>query len=214
MPTLLEQLNDDLSRLSAQALASLVQVHNGRRGAGAGSIWHGDGLIVTNAHVVLTRHGTVSDALSVTLQDGRDLPARVLATDTDHDLAALRVQAAGLPTIQIGDSRRLHPGDLVLALGYPFGVAGGATSGVVIGMGAHLPELGDARREWIAASLHLRPGHSGGPLLDSEGRLVGINTLMTGPEVGAAVPSHVVVEFLKRALGRPAGPPPSGMVVV
>lgn len=214
MPNLLEQLNDDLARLSAQALASLVQIHNGRRGAGAGSIWHADGLIVTNAHVVLARHGQVSDALSVTLQDGRELPARVLATDTAHDLAALRVQAAGLPTIEIGDSRRLHPGDLVLALGYPFGVKGGATSGVVIGTGAHLPELGDAHREWIAASLHLRPGHSGGPMVDSQGRLVGINTLMTGPEVGAAVPVHIAVEFLKRVLGRPASPPPDITVQV
>jgi serine protease Do len=214
MSTLLEQLNDDLAQISAHALASLVQIHNGQRGAGAGSIWHADGLIVTNAHVVLTRHGQVADTLSVTLQDGRELPARVLATDTTHDLAALRVQAARLPTIEIGDSRRLHPGDLVLALGYPFGVKGGATSGVVIGTGAHLPELGDARREWIAASLHLRPGHSGGPMLDSQGRLIGINTLMTGPEVGAAVPVHIAVEFLKRVLGRPADPPPSPVVVV
>lgn len=215
MQNILQQLNDDLARLSEQALASLVQIHNGARGAGAGSIWHADGLIVTNAHVVLNQRGQVTSALTVTLQDGREFPARVLAYDTTYDLAALRVQATGLPTVDLGDSRRLRAGDLVLALGYPFGIKGGATSGVVIGTGAHLPELGDARREWIAAGLHLRPGHSGGPMLDSQGRLVGINTLMTGPEVGAAVPSHVAVDFLKRALGRePAAPPPSATVHV
>lgn len=214
MSNLLEQLNDDLARLNDLALASLVQIHNGRRGAGAGSIWHADGLIVTNAHVVLTRQGQVADSLSVTLQDGREFPARLLAHDTLYDLAALRVQATGLPTVALSDSRRLRAGDLVLALGYPFGVKGGATSGVVIGTGAHLPELGDARREWIAAGLHLRPGHSGGPMLDSEGRLVGINTLMTGPEVGAAVPVHIAVDFLKRALGREAAAPPANATVL
>ncbi|HXF64273.1 MAG TPA: trypsin-like peptidase domain-containing protein [Caldilineaceae bacterium] len=213
MSNLLQQLNNELAAISERALESLVQVHNGQRGAGAGSIWHGDGLIVTNAHVVLQQSGRVAHALSVTLRDGRELPARVLAYDAEHDLAALRIDADGLPAVELGDSRRLQPGDLVLALGFPFGIRGGATSGVVIGAGAHLPELGDARREWIAASLHLRPGHSGGPMVDSRGRLVGINTLMTGPEVGVAVPVHVAVRFLKQALGRPSAPPP-GVVTV
>lgn len=213
MPNLLEELNHDLARLSEGVLSSLVQVHNGRHGAGAGSVWHADGLILTNAHVVTSRHGKVADSLSVTLRDGSELPARVLAHDPVHDLAALRVQAVDLPTIPLGDSRRLRPGDLVLALGYPYGVQGGATSGVVIGMGADLPELGDAAREWIVAGLHLRPGHSGGPMVDSQGRLIGINTLMTGPEVGAAVPVHVVVEFLKRTLGRRPDPSPQPATV-
>ena len=67
---------------------------------------------------------------------------------------------------------------------------------MVIGSGAQLPEIGDNKRDWIAASLHLRPGHSGGPLVDSRGRLVGINTLMNGPEVGVAIPVHVAEAFL------------------
>lgn len=213
MSNLLQLLNEDLAAISEKALESLVQVHNGQRGAGAGSIWHSDGLIVTNAHVVLQQSGRVAHTLAVTLRDGREFPARVLAYDAEHDLAALRIDAAGLPAVELGDSRQLQPGDLVLALGFPFGIRGGATSGVVIGSGAHLPELGDARREWIAASLHLRPGHSGGPMVDSRGRLVGINTLMTGPEVGVAVPVHVAVRFLKQALGRPSAPPP-GVVTV
>jgi S1-C subfamily serine protease len=102
----------------------------------------------------------------------------------------------------LGDSRKLRAGDLVLALGFPWGVNGGATTGVVIGVGPGLPELDASGREWIVASLHLRPGHSGGPLVNSQGRLVGVNTLMNGPDVGVAVPVHVAVEFLKRSLAQ------------
>ena len=101
--------------------------------------------------------------------------------------------------IAIGDSQRLQAGELVLALGFPWGVTGGATSGVVIGVGAGLPELRGDGREWLAASLHLRPGHSGGPMIDALGRLVGINTMMNGPDVGVAVPVHVAKRFLKQA---------------
>ncbi len=126
--------------------------------------------------------------LSVVLPDGRELPAKVLAEDLDYDLAALRVDASDLPTIELGDSRRLQAGDVVLALGFPFGVTGGATTGVVIGSGTNLPELANSGREWIAASLHLRPGHSGGSMVDAQGRLVGINTMMNGPDVGYGCP--------------------------
>jgi S1-C subfamily serine protease len=82
-------------------------------------------------------------------------------------------------------------------LGFPWGIKGGATTGVVIGNGDDLQELGDGKREWIAASLHLRPGHSGGPMVDSQGKIIGINTLMNGPEVGVAIPVHIAEEFLK-----------------
>lgn len=213
--TLLQQLNAEVAALNDQVLTSLVQIHNGRRGAGAGAIWQSDGLILTNAHVVVTRHGNASQELSVTLRDGRELPARVLAYDAERDLAALRVEADDLPSIELGDSRQLHAGDLVFALGFPFGIKGGATSGIIIGTGANLPELGDARREWVAASLHLRPGHSGGPMVDAQGRLIGINTLMNGPDVGVAVPVHVAVEFVKRVLGQhQATPSPMPNTVV
>ena len=86
-------------------------------------------------------------------------------------------------------------------MGHPWGVAGAATGGVVIGVGTDLPEMPLTDREWIAVSLRLRPGHSGGPLVDAEGRLVGINTMMVGPEVGMAVPVHVIKDFLKLELG-------------
>jgi S1-C subfamily serine protease len=79
-------------------------------------------------------------------------------------------------------------------------VTGAATGGVVIGVGAEWPEMPRSGREWVVVSLHLRPGHSGGPLVDTQGHLVGINTLMTGPDVGVAVPVHVVKAFLRQTL--------------
>lgn len=194
---LLQQLNDALADTIDTVCASLVQIVNGR-GAGAGTIWHADGLIITNAHVVRGRHG-----LHVVLPDGRRLPATVIAYDEALDLAALSVPASGLPTIELGDSRALKPGQWVMAVGHPWGVRGAVTSGVVIGVGAQLPEVGEAQpgREWIALDLHMRPGHSGGPVVDANGRLVGINTMITGPDVGFAIPVHTVKRFLKETLG-------------
>jgi serine protease Do len=191
---MLHQLNLDMSGLVENVRRSLVQVSNGRRGTGAGTVWHPDGLILTNAHVVGRRN------LRVTLPDGRTLPAWLLAHDPALDVAALKVDATGLPTVELGKSKQLQPGQWVLALGHPWGVAGAVTAGVVIGVGLPL-EMQLPRRELIQVSLHLRPGHSGGPLVDARGRLVGINTMMAGPDVGLAVPVHVVKGFLREALG-------------
>lgn len=202
MTNVLTRFSDGLAAVSQEGLRSLVRIRNGRQGVGSGTIWHADGLIVTNFHVIGGRaRGRISmgGALSVVLPDERELPATVLAHRAEYDLAALRVHATGLPTIELGDSRSLQAGQLVLALGFPWGVTGGATTGVVIGVGKGLPELGGDEREWLAASLHLRPGHSGGPMIDSAGRLVGINTMMNGPEVGVAIPVHVAKAFLKQA---------------
>ena len=196
MATVLTTLNSDLAALGARVLPGMVEIRNGQRGIGAGTVWHADGLILTNAHVV------ERGALHVTTWDGRTAPARVLAVDKERDLAALRVDLTGLPTIALGDSRRLRPGDMVVAFGHPWGVAGAATAGIVISTGNQLADFAAGEREWIAAGLRLRPGHSGGPMVDVHGRLIGINTLMNGPQVGAAVPVHVVVAFLKERVKR------------
>ena len=196
---MLRELNNDLEEIVTRVRRSLVHVHNGRRGAGSGTIWHADGLVVTNAHVV--GHGPVK----VELQDGRTFPAQILAQNVEQDLAALRLEGAGiadLPAIQLGDSRALRPGEWVVALGYPWGVAGAATAGIVIGMSAHRPEMPGNGRDWISLSLHLRPGHSGGPLVDARGRLVGINTMMTGPDTGLAIPVDAAKAFLETVPGR------------
>jgi S1-C subfamily serine protease len=205
MSDLLVQLAADLAAVSEVALRSLVRIRNGREGVGAGAIWHANGLIVTNYHVVegYRRHTHQPGALFVVLPDGRQLPATVLASNATTDLAALCIQATDLPPITLGDSQQLQAGQLVLALGFPWGVAGGATTGVLIGSAARLPEGRGDQREWLAASLHLRPGHSGGPMVDTQGRLIGINTMMNGPDVGVAVPVHVAKAFLRSALAPP-----------
>ena len=195
MPTLLQKLNAEMGEVATAARRSLVQVRDGKRGLGSGIIWHADGLIITNAHVVKTR------SPQVVLPDGSTQTARLLAHDSARDVAALMIDASGLDAIELGQSKCLRAGQWVTALGHPWGVAGAATGGVVIGVGADLPEMPLTEREWIAVSLRLRPGHSGGPLVDAEGRLVGINTMMVGPEVGMAVPVHVIKDFLKQKLG-------------
>ena len=111
------------------------------------------------------------------------------------------MEASDLPTIDLGESSRVKPGQLVLAMGHPWGVVGAVAAGVVIGVGAHWPEMPSSQRDFVVVSLKLRPGNSGGPLVDVHGRLVGINSMITGPEVGMAVPVHVAKVFLRDAIG-------------
>lgn len=192
------EINAAAGSVADRVYESLVQVRNGKRGAGAGTIWHPQGLVVTNAHVA------GRGPLHVELTDGRIFPAQILASSPELDLAALRIDPADLstdlPTIQLTDSRAVRAGQFVMAFGHPWGVTGAATAGVVIGMGREWPEMPPAKRDWIVVSLHMRPGHSGGPLVDVRGRLLGINTMINGPDVGFAIPVHVIVDFLKRAL--------------
>jgi S1-C subfamily serine protease len=198
MSALFQQLNQELAEVISGVQKSVVQVRDPSRGAGAGTIWHPDGLIVTNAHVV--QRGP----LQVALLGGRVLPATLLARDDEHDLAALSVEANGLPIIQPGSSRRLQAGQWVFAVGHPWGIANAATGGIVIGVGRYIPEMPSARNDWVVVDLHLRPGNSGGPLVDVAGRLVGVNTIMTGPGVGMAVAVDAIKAFLRRALGTTA----------
>lgn len=216
MGSLFERLNAELADVVSEAKRSVVQVRlNGRgglRGAGAGTIWHEDGLIMTNAHVIAGRgdpygwggRGTPvgRDRLEVALNDGRVLRAQVIARDDSRDLAALSISAHDLPVVRLGSARRLHAGQWVFALGHPWGVQNAVTGGVVIRVGRGLPEMA-TQGEYVVADLHLRPGNSGGPLVDAEGRLVGVNTLMTGLSVGVAVTVDSVKEFLKGSLGIP-----------
>lgn len=185
------ELDVDSASVVDEVCKSLVQVRNGKRGVGAGTIWHSQGLIVTNAHVA------GREPLEVELADGRVFDAEILSVDRDRDLAALRIQAEGLPAARLADSRAVRPGQWVIALGHPWGITDAATGGVIIGSGRQWPEMPPARQDWLVASLHMRPGHSGGPLVDVRGRLLGVNTMINGPDVGFAIPSHVVAEFLK-----------------
>ena len=195
MNKLLEDFNEGMAAAVRDVQRSLVIITNGHRGQGAGTIWHAEGLILTNAHVI------GRGAPQITLEDGRTFPARVLARDKQLDLAALSIEAEDLPTIEPGLSKSLRAGEWVMAIGHPWGVAGAVTAGTVIGVGQSLYAPGGNQQEWVAVSLHMRPGHSGGPLIDAQRRLIGINTMISGPDVGFAVPVHVVKQFLRERLG-------------
>jgi serine protease Do len=192
----IENVGDEIAEHAQRALGSMVSMQSKGRRIGTGTIWHHEGFIVTNAHVA-----DYSRTLSVTLQDGRDASARIIGMDRAQDIAVLSIDAENLPTVEIGDSRQLLPGEFVFSMGFPFGVPDGLTAGVVITVGKWIENGNRSNHDWLIASLRLRPGHSGGPMLDSNGKLVGINTMMHGPDVGAAVPSHVVKASLKKIRG-------------
>lgn len=193
MHAIFESLNQELSQIIRAVQPALVQLTNGHRGSGAGTIWQADGLIITNAHVV-QRH-----APTVTLSNGRTFSSKLVAYDEKLDLAALAIDAADLPTVILGDSQALKAGDWVVALGHPWGIVGAASAGAVIDVGPPL-EWNRSDHQLLQVGIQLRPGHSGGPMLDSNGRLVGINTMISGPQVGYAIPVHVVQRFLQEQL--------------
>ncbi len=138
------------------------------RGQGSGFIVASDGLVLTNAHVV-------RDAKQVTvkLSDRREFPAKVLGSDTSTDIAVLKIDAKGLPTVTLGDPRAVQVGDWVLAIGAPYGFEQTATQGIVSAKGRSLP--GDSYVPFIQTDAAVNPGNSGGPLFDAGGRVVGIN---------------------------------------
>jgi serine protease Do len=138
------------------------------RGQGSGFIVSSDGLILTNAHVVRDAREVM-----VKLADRRELKAKVLGADPATDIAVLRVQATGLPTVRFGDPKTLQVGDYVLAIGAPFGFDQSATAGIVSAKGRSLP--GDAYVPFIQTDAAVNPGNSGGPLFDAAGNVVGIN---------------------------------------
>lgn len=165
-------------------------------GAGSGLVWNNQGLIITNAHVA-----TQPDLEVVTL-NGKPLRARVIARAERWDLAALRVagpDGAALAPVTIGDSTALRVGALVVAIGNPLGERNVATLGLLAGTG---PIAGpEGRHEALRLAITLRPGNSGGALVDSSGRVIGIPNLVIGAGQALAVPSHVVQQFVQQLTG-------------
>jgi serine protease Do len=164
------------------------------RSLGSGFIISEDGYILTNAHVVAD-----AEVIIVHLSDHREKPASVIGGDERSDVALLKIDATGLPTVRIGDSDRLEVGEWVLAIGSPFGLEHTATQGIVSALGRSLP--GETYVPFIQTDAAVNPGNSGGPLFDTEGRAVGLNAQIfsdTGGYMGLsfAIPINVAMDVV------------------
>lgn len=177
------EIADELGAISkgkAKPIAQKLHQHTVKVQGGSGVIWHSDGLIITNAHVATSKKTTVK------LWDGRVVEAVRVKIDPTQDLAALKV-AATIPAATIGNSDDLRVGELVMAIGHPFGDRTAMTTGIV----------SQVTPSHILADIHLFPGNSGGLLANCYGRVVGINS-MIAYGWGVAISTRLVENFLAK----------------
>lgn len=161
-----------------------VRIHGPGGTRGSGVLWRSDGLVVTNAHVARTR------TMTVHLEDGKKLTARLAARDAGCDLAALRIDAKDLPCASARSAADLRAGELVLAVGNPFDGDGAVAVGILHACPGAAP--------FVFADIRLAPGNSGGPLADSRGSVIGVNSAIVNG-LGCAVTSDTVERFLRSA---------------
>lgn len=164
---------------------------------GSGVIVSEQGLILTNDHVVAS-----ADEIEILLSDGRKLPAKVVGTDPETDLAVIKVEADKLPSITFAATDKLDVGDIVLAIGNPFGVGQTVTQGIVSALGRN--HLGiNTFENFIQTDASINPGNSGGALIDSEGNLVGINSAIYSRSggsmgIGFAIPASLAKQVMEQ----------------
>ncbi|MCZ0813141.1 MAG: trypsin-like peptidase domain-containing protein [Pseudomonadota bacterium] len=167
---------------------------------GSGVILSEDGIVVSNYHVVAE-----ATDIRVVLNDRREYSASVLLADEESDLAVLRLEdAPEMPALKLRDSDTVEVGELVLAIGNPFGVGQTVSSGIVSGLARSGTATGNARGYFIQTDAPINPGNSGGALVDINGRLVGVNTAILSRSggsngIGFAIPSALVAQFLQQA---------------
>jgi len=154
---------------------------------GSGFVWSSDGIVVTNNHVV-----EGASRVTVNFNDGTQMKATLIGVDPDSDVAVLRVEAKNLAAAPVGTSSDLMIGESVIAVGNPFGLSGTVTTGVVSALGRSVPskEAGRTFTDFIQTDASINPGNSGGPLLNIEGKVVGINTAIyaNAQGIGFAIP--------------------------
>jgi S1-C subfamily serine protease len=191
-----------------QSIPTIFGQSASQRGVGTGFVVRSDGFILTNEHVVEN-----AETITVTLPNGRDLPARVVASDHDHDLAVLKVDATGLTAVSLGDSSKLVVGERVVAIGYALDLSGGptVTSGVISSLQRTI-EVQDSNggpgsttrtyRDVIQTDAALNPGNSGGPLVTLDGRVVGIDVAGSSQaeNIGFAVAVNAAKALIIQAL--------------
>jgi serine protease Do len=168
-----------------------------QQGLGSGVIVSSDGYILTNNHVV-----SGADVIKISLNDGRELTAKVVGTDPKSDLAVVKVEAKDLPAITFTDSDKIEVGDRVLAIGNPFGIGQTVTSGMVSALGRSMG-MGLEYEDFIQTDAAINPGNSGGALIDVKGRLVGINTAIYSRSggfqgIGFAIPSNMARSVMQQ----------------
>ncbi len=164
---------------------------------GSGVIVNSDGLILTNQHVI-----EAADEIEVALEDGSSLRARIVGSDPDTDLAVLKIDVRNLPSITFADPKKNKVGDVVLAIGNPFGVGQTVTQGIISALGRN--HLGISTFEsFIQTDASINPGNSGGALIDAEGNLVGINSAIYSRNggsmgIGFAIPVSIAKQVMEQ----------------
>ncbi|MEA5538047.1 HhoA/HhoB/HtrA family serine endopeptidase [Limnoraphis robusta Tam1] len=189
-----EALNDPFFRRFFGEQIPNIPERQIQSGTGSGFIIDSKGEIITNAHVV-----DGASKVTVTLKDGRQFEGKVVGKDPVTDVAVIHIEAENLPTVKLGNSEQLQPGEWAIAIGNPLGLDSTVTTGIISATGRSSAQIGvpDKRVEFIQTDAAINPGNSGGPLLNQNGEVIGVNTaILQGAQgLGFAIPINTVQQI-------------------